>query len=282
MPVVTKSDPSQSVAQRDAFTREATARFRKVWQAVVKFVVADDELGLAPRPAINARRYALLSDPDKVEAFRRFFADQLREHILTAAPDSADAWTAFYVTAAYKAAAARAYRELKADLRAEPDEIFGPLSRSFVRGVLGDPRANQTLKSIRRRVAADFDRMVDQMDGLAESVMQDAIAQGLRPKAAAQKVNAELLDWGRKKAKLYAHQAVVYASAEGKLDGYEGGGVDEVELVAEWVYQAKACPRCRAKARKGPYKISKIRGLIPFHAWCRCTWRVVPKPERRR
>lgn len=269
------TDPSRTAAVRAAFARDLNKRFRLVLGAVRGFLETDDELGLGDlKHVVNARGFAFLPDDRRAEAFRDFLAGEVQSKVLDAGRPG-NFWANLYLETAYRGAAARGFSELRRDLRSGDAKFFTNRQQDFVRQVLRDPDAVAGLKTQYTRLRDDLKSAAAQMEAAATRAAADAIAQGLKPKAAAAKVNSEVIELGRNKAQMAAHLAVVRAASEGKLDAYELGGVESVGMVAEWITRRGACPRCLDKARRGPYKIKKARGLIPLHPWCRCGWRIV-------
>ena len=65
---------------------------------------------------------------------------------------------------------------------------------------------------------------------------------------------------------------MIATHAEAGLNSYEEAGVEGVDVEAEWLTAADACPLCVEAADKGTYTLGEARGLIPLHPNCRCSW----------
>lgn len=280
-PTALQRDPSRSLVYREALVRELNQGFMSVKQSVLLFLVEQDDLGLASRKNIvsNARQFAFLDDARKVEAFKRFFAEQFRKYVIQRKGGVSTPWTEAYLAAAYKAAAARTFREVRRSLLDAPDEVFASLQGGFVKGLLRDAKSLARLKIVQQTFSADLEATLAQMEARIAPILSEALAADRRPPAVARAINREITEFGRLKAKMSAHISIVRASSDGQLDAFESLGQKKVGLVAEMVTRKGACPRCLKKAKAGPYTIKKARGIIPLHPWCRCGWRIAGEDE---
>lgn len=287
MPTLLDSDPSRTRLFRSAFRRDLFAGLDEVRRKCYEFVVENDELGMGPRPTVNARRYAFMDDDRKAEEFRRLVAEQLREHFLekveggTITPRAAA-----YILKAYEAAVGRSFKESNRDLSVRAPESFPIRQSDFARLVRRDPQTAARFRSLIARADEDAKAIAATLEARALSVAAEALASGASPKQLYARVNREVIALGRQRSELFVHQTMVRAAAEGQLDAFAALGKTEVSIWAEWVRMANACPLCVKASKRGPYKIEKARGLIPLHVRCRCSWRLFagenPKKKRKK
>jgi SPP1 gp7 family putative phage head morphogenesis protein len=142
------------------------------------------------------------------------------------------------------------------------------LKESFVA-----PEATKRIQLLAMRA---FERMRD-ITETASSKLGQVLAQGMldgsSPRAIAKEMVAQIDVLEAKRALVIARTEIVYAHAEGQLDGYEELGVQELGLQAEWSTAGddRVCEECHPMEGK-VFSVDQARGMIPLHPNCRCTW----------
>lgn len=273
-----RKDPTRTGPIQLRFFQDLNQRFRKLQTAIIDFMVVKDVLDLQERPdplafLNNAREFGFNTDPEKLESFNAWFAEQVRLHVFSVplGTPSDRPWLAQYVNSAYRQGMANAYLASQSAGVLTPGmasvsvadflaAFAGPVAVSQVR--LLYTRAFEELRGITADMAADMSRILAQ--GLVD---------GSGPARIAQAMNRSIRGMSRRRGMLLARTEIVRAHAEGQLDSFETLGVRSLGVRAEWSTAGddRVCPRCAANEGK-LFTIEKARGKIPLHPQCRCAW----------
>jgi SPP1 gp7 family putative phage head morphogenesis protein len=277
-------DPSGTIAVREEFRKDVDRRFNALKRAVREFVVDGDCFGLAkakpfdpfrgtPPLVSNAKEFAFQTDQEKVESFQKWFSGQVEAGFLIPKDpaDPTQPWTAKYVTSAYKDGKVKAYTDVNKPGMAESVDFFNGTKSEFLRASFNQPETVAKIKLINTRAFTQLKGVTAEMDKNISRVLSEGLAAGLSPRDIGARLDKEVVELGRVRARMIARTEIIYAHSEAMLDTFEEMGVEEVGLLAEWKAAYNACPRCNAKAGKR-YKIKEARGMIPLHPNCRCSW----------
>lgn len=187
-------------------------------------------------------------------------------------------WAA-YMQAAYRKGVEQAWSDVR---QGTPPEEFGILRRDFLRQMEGEIRLEG--KRLAQRVQSEMQGVAQDVATRVSRAVHDARDQHLS-KANRDKAIREAIEFGRNAAAKVVHTEITRAYANGQLSGYETLGLDYLEIEVEWVdsglgVTAKGnpspCPKCKKQVGK-VYKLSKAKGLIPFHPYCMCRFKPVFK-----
>lgn len=106
------------------------------------------------------------------------------------------------------------------------------------------------------------------MDQQISRILAAGIGEGRGPYDIARQLNERVDKIGVTRSRMLARTEVINAHADASLNAYEEAGLEGVDVEAEWLTAADACPECEEASNGGPYTISEARGLIPFHPNC--------------
>lgn len=279
-----KLDPSRTYALRKRFVAEMRRRMNALVREVYAQVVTRDAYGLiekekqAARLALHAG-YAFATDAQKVTAFRQWLQQQVDDKVLSVQGGKAgEPWTSQYVQSAYKQGAYRSYAskyKTEAERRAPglgvtrgefiKEAFFSPEMMSKVE--LLSTRAYESLKGITTAMASEMNR-----------VFATALVEGRGAAKTARMLRDTVGNLTNRRALVLARTEVIYAHAEGQLDGYAQLGVDTVKAEVEWstANDGAVCEECGSMEGQ-VYRVSEAHGMIPLHPNCRCAW--VPVEE---
>jgi SPP1 gp7 family putative phage head morphogenesis protein len=282
MPTALQVDPTRTTMLRRKFSADVRRRFVRLLNAIYELVVEEDAFGLKERQPLKFnQRFAFLTSPKKVEAFRIWLQSQIDIGLLST-DNTGKPWTAQYVDSAYRAGVVRAYSETNKETLAPTKDFYVGGREQFLRSSFSQPetvskiellatRSFENLKGVTSQMAAQMNRVLS--DGIAHGDGPTKIARELRKTANLPKVRAETI----------ARTEVINAHAEGKLDSFEELGIDELGVLAEFstAGDEKVCPRCGA-LQGNTYTVDEARGVIPVHPNCRCTWIPAFEPAKKK
>lgn len=297
MPNPLKADPSRTTTLRRQYEADMRRRFARVRRAITYLLVNDDAFGMAERPALklNAQQYDFPTDSAKLEAFHKWLEDLtdkavLRptdsptggselEQVLGTAPKP---WQAKYVDSAYRKGFVRSYTEVRPPAGASSPEFYAGGRQQFLRDAFSAPERLDKLKLLYTRNFENLKGITQDMSAKLGQVLAEGLAAGHHPRKVAKRMAAEIEGITNKRAILLARTEIIHAHAEGQLDGFEDLGVEELELLAEFLTagDSRVCPRCQALAGRR-FTVAEARGIIPVHPLCRCVWAAVTGAHRR-
>lgn len=269
-------DPTRTTLLRNQFRIAILNRFRLLRRHVVEFLTVIDALGLKPKPTLMAtsRQYEFLTDLEKLKAFNDWFKEQSDADIFRAvegtswiAPAGSIAqgpWTMKYVETAYKRGVINAY------FAAHPEETS---QESYLRSVFGAPERLSKMQLLATRSYELLKGITAEMGAQMNRILAQGMVEGRGVLDIANEMSDQIEGMSETRALRIARTEIIYAHAEGQLDGFEELGIEELQLKAEWVTAGdnRVCPLCGAQ--EGTlFTVAEARGLIPLHPNCRCSW----------
>lgn len=268
-------DPTQTESIKRSFAVEIKKKFAALRRSVFTFVVTDDAFGLNRKDVLmmNAGEFRFLTDPDKINAFKRWFRKQVRDGVLLA-PEDGDPeapWTSKYIGSAYRKAQYKTFLKETGEPPPMPSYIGG--ARGFLRDAFDTGSSTAQIKLLATRA-------YNQLEGVSNAMssrMADILARGFASGKNAREIGTELSDaiskLSEQRAQLIARTEIANAYAEAQLDAFVDLGIDSVTVQAEFLTAGddRVCPKCAALEGK-VYKIKDARGVIPVHPQCRCAW----------
>ena len=277
-----RSDPTHTTSIRRGLLTAWNQRMRELQQAIYSFLVESDGLDLRPAGSLvlHAGEFGFNTDPQKLEAFNAWFAQQVarRVFLVPAGTPGATPWVAEYVESAYRRGLVHAYIATAA-LRERPlprTVIEMTPLEEFLISSFAMPVTVEKVRLLYLRTWEELKGVTSEMGVHMSRILAQGLVDGTGPLALARQMNAEIRGLSRVRALRIARTEIIRAHAEGQLDAFERLGVEQLGLLAEWLTAGDdhVCPRCDARAGK-TYTVAQARGLIPLHPNCRCTW--IPK-----
>lgn len=254
-----KRDPTRTGLIRKGFLREVKSRISRIRVNLRDYFVREESnfLSSIGSRASQFQNFTLWLDNE--------FAFALHSN-----------WSDRYIDDAYSRGRANAYRNIGLELN-EPSFDFQLFPSSG--WIL--PTANEHLDLIRIRTR----EYIATLFGDIKSQLKQAFTQVLTGTVDPTPFG-EIFDRAITKAKTLVNTEVIFAHAEGQLDGFADLGVKRIGVVPEWVRLStpvandvqwetqgddKVCPECSAMEGQ-VFTIEDARGLIPAHNNCRCSW----------
>lgn len=225
----------------------------------------------AQTPSLKGR-FEFTRSSQKSEAFMTWLRKQAETDVLgirvgtpmeRAAQES---WMNVYIESSYQRGLNRAGTQLR-KAGATVDDSW--LTTAFRRPIHAD-----RVGMIFTRTFSDLKGITSAMDTQISRILAKGLIDGSGPEGIARAINERVDAIGITRARTLARTEVISAHAEGTLNGFEEAGVAGVDVEAEFVTGAGACPQCSA-LEGNTYTISEARGLLPVHPNCRCAW--IPK-----
>jgi len=261
-----RQDPTRTTTLRQRFEAEMRRRFVGLKREITKRIVEMDGFGLRA----NRGEFEFTRTSDKVGAFMDWLADAENSLILgttrgaSLAGAAESAWMNTYVESAY----VRGLNQAASRLR----QAGALVEQRWIDAAFRRPIHADRLGIAYTRTFAELKGITDVMDRQISQVLAEGLSRGAGPLDIARGINDRVDKIGITRARMLARTEVINAHAEAGLNAYQEAGLEGVDVVAEWLTAANACPECVALEADGPYSIEAARGLIPQHPNCRCTW----------
>jgi len=286
---VAQRDPSRTTMLRQAFMRDMRKRFRAIQKAVTELVAEEDVFGLAPpnifsglQVNIEPQAWRFQTNPQKLTSFRTWFQKQVNEGVLEVDGITGKPWTAKYVNSAYKKGVLRSYTDAHKEEFGKPAGFYEGSKEEFLRSSFASPERVSKMELLSTRSYEDLRGVSATMSQRMARTLTLGMAEGRNPRELARQLNRTVASLTRTRALTIARTEIIYAHAEGQLDGLEDLGFKKVSVQVEWMTAGdeRVCDRC-AHLEGVVMKIAQARGLIPLHPNCRCAFAPAMSDYRR-
>lgn len=286
-------DPTRTIVLRTQFSQDMSKRFLLLTYALVTLIEEEDALGLkvnAPMvlaaslvegstsPVITQlaerQQWRFRSNPDKVEAFRRWLQDQIDKGILSGKDLKGMPWLGKYVTAAYKKGKTRAYDDVQRKRGAKDPRVTFGAKQEFLRAVEMDSATAAKVMLLATRAYEDLRGVTATMASQMVKALTNGLLEGKSPRVIARNMTKMVKGITKSRALAIARDSIIHAHAEGQLDAFESLGVKGVGVYAEWSTAGddRVCGQCQP-LEGAILTIQEARGLLPRHSNCRCSFR---------
>lgn len=261
----TRRDPTRTTTLRARFEADATRRFKRIRSAIIEKVARENAFGLQT----NRAQFEFTRTDDKVDAFMTWLHEQEVANGLTVRPGATvrssanSAWTATYVESAYQ----RGLQSAASKLRGAGASVSG----RWVEAAFRRPIHADRLGIAYTRTFSELKGIADAMDQQISRVLAEGLSRGAGPLDIARGIVDRVDKVGVTRARMLARTEVINAHAEASLNAYQEAGLSGVQVEAEWLTAADACPLCVELAEK-TYTLEQARGKIPAHPNCRCAF----------
>lgn len=268
-------DPTRTIILRRAFARAIRRRFNNLKSQIRNLIITLDAFGLGDENPIfnqSPREFAFLTDPQKIQAFRRWLAEQVEAGILTT-DALGQPWTAEFIEDAYRRGRGRAFTDVNRRNLEPISDFFAGSREEFLRSAFSNPETVSKVQLLATRSFEELRGVTETMAQRLNRELANGIIRGDNPRTVARNMTEAIDGLTRQRAELIARTEIVHAHAEGQLDGLEDLGIEEVTPAVEWTTAGddRVCPRCAANDGE-VFTIKQARGLIPLHPNCRCAW----------
>lgn len=260
-----RRDPTQTGPLRKRFEADAARRYKRVRAAIIEKVVKQNAFGLQT----NRAQFEFTRTDDKVAAFMAWLEEQEAANGLsvragrTVRNSAATAWTATYVESAYQ----RGLQSAASRLRGAGATV----SNRWVEAAFRRPIHADRLGIAYTRTFSELKGITDAMDQQISRVLAEGLSRGAGPLDIARGIVDRVDKVGVTRARMLARTEVINAHAEASLNAYQEAGLSGVQVEAEWLTAADACPLC-VELSENTYTLEQARGKIPAHPNCRCAF----------
>lgn len=271
-------DPSKTYSLRRRFMRDMKRRFMALERAVQQLIANDDAFGLdkrePPKIALHAISYAFMTDTQKTLEFQKWLQQQVDDGILVVhGAEVGKPWTAKYVEAAYKQGVYRSYADMYSKQAKTKLKWYSGTRSDFIKSAFYQPEMMSKVELLSTRSFELLKGVTSQMSSEMNRIFASAIIEGKGSAATARALRERISSFTNRRALAIARTEIVYAQAEGQLDGFTGLGVAEVSAEVEWSTSGDGavCEECGSMEGQ-VYPIGEAHGMIPLHTNCRCAW----------
>lgn len=282
MPTSAQTDPTRSIALRNAYRSAMRGHFGKLKTAIRDLVVKQDVFGLKAQKPLNLdgilqlnvdpSEWRFLTNRQKVNEFNQWLQEQMDEGVLFTT-NGGDHSGDLYVQSAYKKGLVKSYIETNKLKAIEMDDIFLDSKDAFIRSSFGAPETASKLELLYTRAYESLKGVTAQMSSDMSRILTDGLVSGQNPRTIAKTMTDRIDRLTRTRAETIARTEVIHAHAEGQLDAFGRLGIETVGAEVEFSTAGddRVCPIC-ASLEGTEYTLDEARGIIPVHPNCRCAW----------
>ncbi|SFS62909.1 hypothetical protein [Halostagnicola kamekurae] len=258
-----RDEPARIRSVRQQYAQRLRGRLADIRSALRTGIVENDVFGLQTEALVDApstRQFEFTTDPQKVEAARRWLEKQLENEVLTEYGGENQ-----YIERSYLKGIEDAQRELGA-LNVGSGEAAASASMRM-------PVHQEQLEQLYSRNLEELRGMTDDIARDVRRELADGLASGDNPRTIAGDVSDILgkVDDGTPRAAM--NRATMISRTElmnshnwARLKEWERAGVEKVDVILS----NGACEQCWAYARDAPFVASEAYGNLPIHPNCRC------------
>jgi len=222
-------------------------------------------------PLRNARDFELMTDSDKIAAFRKWLEEQFEDLV---GDETMEDLLERFARAGFAKGMGRAWDDAKKAATGQQKlDFYSGTKEDFLRSSFSNPVSVDRVKMLAERSFSDLEGVGDALAAQIQRTLMDGLVQGLNPRDVARNLCDDVDGVGKSRAETIARSEIIRAHAEGQLTTLEEMGMDEVGAKVEWLATPddRVCPTCSSYEGK-VYQISEARGMIPHHPNCRCCW----------
>jgi len=274
-------DPTRTTGLRRKFMADINRRVRKLKKDIVNLIMTEDAFGIVPQKKLKlnaeAQRWVFQTDAGKVKSFQAWLQAEVDSGVLTQI-GTGYPWTNPYIESSYKKGMVRAYTDVHHAELAKSTDFFDGTKEQFLTQAFAAPESISKLQLLYTRSFAQLKGYTDAMSQTTTRVLAEALAGGHGAAKTARALTESIDGLTRTRGMTIARTEMIYAHAEGQLDGFVVLGVDKIHLQVEWSTAGdnRVCARC-AEREGDLFTVEEARGWIPLHPNCRCAW--IPGPD---
>lgn len=216
------------------------------------------------------RQYQFLTNPQKVQQFRRWLQQQIDAGVLeVVGGEAGKPWTAPYIESAWRKGMMRAYTDVRKQDLSKSLDWYNGTKEQWLRSAFLQLTMMSSVEMLATRAFEGMKGVTEQMSTQMSRILSDGLVGGYGPKKIAKQMTDAIGKLTRTRALVIARTEIIHAHAEGQLDGLQALGVSEVTAEVEWstAGDSLVCERCVGMDGK-TYTIKEARNMIPLHPNC--------------
>lgn len=267
-----KRDPTRTLTTRKRFEADIVRRFKNLRKRIYEQIIDMQGFGLLNEPIRNRGKFDFPRSDEKVAAFMDWLRQaQQAGDIDLIVPETSRMgavdrrWANVYIDSAYQ----QGIRRARAELKKQGIDTLDTTDPTQALAGFNNPIHADRVGLIYTRVYSDLKGITDEMDKQISRILAQGIAEGLNPREMARQIADRVDKIGITRARALARTETVRAHHQANIQEFKNAGIEEVEVVAEWVTAADPCPICAPRNGK-IYTIDAISGMIPAHPNCLC------------
>lgn len=247
-------------------------RFKELRKRILQQILEMEGFGALDEPIRNRGQFDFPRSNEKVAAFMDWLRqEQQAGGINLVMPETArigaidDRWANVYIDTAYQQGIRRGRAELK---KQGIDTLDDTDPTQALKGFNNPVHADRVGLAY-TRVYSDLNGITAEMDKQISRVLAQGIAEGLNPREMARQIVDRVDKIGITRARALARTETVRAHHQANIQEFKNAGIEEVEVVAEWVTAGddRVCPICEPLNGK-IYTIDAAEGMLPRHPNC--------------
>ena len=284
-----RRDPQRLGLLRRQFLGELRKALALVKSRVWAAIVTDDLLGLRESVGFGAGdplRY--LPIDQRVAKFVDWLAGELSS-VLLQQDGFGKQQFAKYAQQAYVKGGQRTFADIHRLRRALHPEQYSIRERQFIHQLTNSPAGRAKISAISQRTESHIAGMVTSIMqdvphivvlGITRKVSPRVLARAISNQISGTKGRQVIIANARKNTGSEARAARIVATesagafAEGQLDALAALGLEDVEVLAEWVTADDPCPECE-ELEGTVWSLEEAYGMIPRHPNCKCAFAAV-------
>lgn len=268
-----KRDPTRTQTIRKRFEQDIAGRFQRLRKRIKDKILQDEAFGDIGEPIRNRGEFDFPRSSEKVNAFMAWLKEQEQAgaiDLIVTEPSRFGVdqrWANVYIDTAYQ----QGIRRARVELNKQGVDTLDTTDPTQTLAGFNNPVHADRVGLIYTRVYSDLKGITDEMDKQISRVLAQGIAEGLNPLEIARQITDRVDKIGITRARVLARTEIVRAHHQANIQEYKNAGIDEVEIVAEFVTAGddRVCPQCES-LNGNIYTIDAAEGLIPVHPMCRC------------
>jgi hypothetical protein len=264
--VARSDDPTKTKTVRQRYAQKLRGGYARINTLVREYIGRRNRLGLEELTAADPPPdFSFDRNDDKIEGFREWLDGAQEDEVLDVISRNENR----YVEQAYETGAKTANTDIRQAGLGEPDTDVATL--------LNQPVHEETIQRLYTRNFSELQGLTDEIGREVSRELSTALGEGAGPRDAASRITDVLgtVDDGTPRgamarATTIARTEILNARHMAAAEQYERFGVQLVEPILA----PDACAQCIALAQDAPYTTSEMRGLLPRHPNCRCSWTI--------
>lgn len=284
-------DPAGVLKLQMKYERALFKRFNEIEKKITAAIVQQDCFGLSNEitvmqtPLPTFREFNFSTNTQKVTAFIEWLNKLINEKLLYLAVGGDignvnEFWGNVYIMEAYK----KGTNDIRFDLRQQ-----GVYDFKDIDAVFNNPIHLERIGTVFLRNYEQLKAISNDMSKLISQVLAEGLMVGDNPRVIAKTLleviekkgigNIDLIDKlgrfipSKRRAEILARTEIIRAHIEGAVAECIRMGYKEGQIFAEYIagYDDRVCDEC-SRLHLQVFTLEEIRGLIPMHPQCRCTF----------
>ena len=281
---ILRVDPQHLTLQRRQLLGAIRSRFVTMQRDMWEIVVTRDMFGLRDvKPLSLNTQWKHLSLDQQQTNFSQWLQHEFNATLLQTDAHG-NTWIKPYVERAYERGIARTFEDTHRVKRSIRPNLYEMQKLQFVRMALANPAGRGKEKVVVQRAFDQLKGVTDDIAKNASRVVTVALTRRVQPKVLAHELvnvfkgirpqlphRKSIVTNKRRgtdaRSAAITNTELSFAHSEGQLDAMEALGLEDVEILAEWVTADNPCDECEQYEGQ-VFSLEVAHGVIPLHPHC--------------